>query len=111
VTLTHHDAVLGCLRAGGFSVALAGHAYAVLDAVVFGYVHTELSLPFATPAETQAVASAIFDALPPGAFPHLVELTKEQVLRPGYSFSNEPGWGLDLVLDGLERALERERSA
>lgn len=110
-TLTHHDAVLGCLRAGGFSVALTGHAYALLDAVVFGYVHTELTLPFTTPEETQAVARAIFEAMPPGAFPHLVELTKEQVLRPGYSFSNEPAWGLDLVLDGLERALAAERDA
>lgn len=110
VTLTHHDAVLGCLRAAGFSVALAGHAYAVLDAFVYGFVHTELSLPFSTPEETQAVVSAIFDAMPPGAFPHLVELTKEQVLKPGYAFSNELEWGLDLVLDGLERALAAERA-
>src|SRR3954469_6942011 len=30
-TLRHHDAVLGVLRAGGLPVALAGHAFAVLD--------------------------------------------------------------------------------
>lgn len=107
-TLTHHDAVLGCLRAAGFSVVLAGHAYAVLDAFVYGFVHTELTLPFSTPEETRAVASAIFEQLPPGAYPHLVELTREHVLRPGYAYANEFDFGLSLVLDGLERARAAE---
>jgi AcrR family transcriptional regulator len=108
-TLAHHDAVLGCLRGAGFSVVLAAHAYAVLDAFVYGFVHTELTLPFSTPEETQAVAGAIFDQLPPGAYPHLVELTREHVLQPGYAYANEFAWGLELVLDGLERARLAER--
>lgn len=108
-TLAHHDAVLGCFRAGGFSVALTAHAYAVVDSYVYGFVLTELNLPFKTTEETRELAGAIFDQLPPGAYPHLVELTKEHVLKPGYSYSNEFDFGLDLVLDGLERALEAER--
>ncbi len=109
-TLAHHDAVLGCLRRAGFSVPLAGHAYAVLDSYVFGFVHTELTLPFQSPEETREVAGAIFDQLPPGAYPHLVELTKEQVLKPGYAYANEFPFGLDLILDGLERALTAEQA-
>ena len=108
-TLAHHDAVLGCLRAGGFSVVLTAHAYAVLDSYIFGFVHTELTLPFQSSDETQDVVSAMFEQLPAGAFPHLVELTMEHVLKPGYSYGNEFDYGLDLILDGLERALERER--
>jgi AcrR family transcriptional regulator len=110
VTLAHHDAVIGCLRAGGFSVPLTAHAYAVLDSYVFGFVHTELSLPFQTTEETHAVASAIFDGVPPGAYPHLVELTTEHVLKPGYAYANEFDFGLELILDGLERALAAERA-
>jgi AcrR family transcriptional regulator len=110
-TLAHHDAMLGCLRAAGFSVPLAGHAYALLDSFIFGFVHTELALPFRTTEETHEVAGAIFDALPPGAFPHLVELTREHVLQPGYAFANELDFGLELILEGLERALARERDA
>jgi AcrR family transcriptional regulator len=110
-TLAHHDAVLGCLRRAGFSVALAGHAYAVLDSFVFGFVHTELTLPFQSPEETQAVARAIFDELPPGAYPHLVELARERVLQPGYAFANELPFGLELILDGLARAVSAERAA
>jgi len=110
-TLEHHDAMLGCLRRAGFSVPLAAHAYAVLDSFVFGFVHTELTLPFETSEETQAFASAIFDQLPPGSYPHLVELTREHVLKPGYAYGNEFPFGLELILDGLERALELELSA
>ena len=110
-TLEHHDAMLGCLRRAGFSVPLAAHAYAVLDSFVFGFVHTELTLPFQTSEETQAFASAIFDQLPPGSYPHLVELTREHVLKPGYAYGNEFPFGLELILDGLERALELELSA
>ncbi|HUQ01688.1 MAG TPA: TetR/AcrR family transcriptional regulator [Kofleriaceae bacterium] len=102
-TLAHHDAVLGCLRAAGFSVEMTAHAYAVLDSYIYGFVHTELQLPFETSAQTHEVAAAIFDQLPPGAFPHLVELTQEHVLKPGYRYGNEFGFGLDLILDGLER--------
>jgi AcrR family transcriptional regulator len=108
-TLTHHDAVLGYLRRGGFSIALTAHAYAVLDSYIFGFVHTELNLPFQSPEETHEVAAAIFEMFPPGAYPYLTELTAEHVLKPGYSFGHEFDYGLDLILDGLERALEREQ--
>jgi AcrR family transcriptional regulator len=107
--LAHHDAVIGCLRRAGFSVPLTAHAYSALDSYVYGFVHTELHLPFSTIEETHAVASGIFDQLPPGAYPHLVELAKEHVLKPGYSYGNEFAFGLELLLDGLERVAEREQ--
>ena len=44
--LRHHDTVLGCLRRNGFSVALAAHAFSVIDAYVYGFVLTEVNLPF-----------------------------------------------------------------
>ncbi len=34
----------------------------------------------------------------------MVELAVEHVMRPGYAFADEFGFGLDLLLDGLERA-------
>ncbi len=107
-TLAHHDAVLGCLRAGGFSLALTAHAYALLDSYIYGFVHTELNLPFQTTEETHDVAAAIFERLPPGSYPHLVELTKEHVLKPGYKYGNEFEFGLELILDGLARELDHE---
>ena len=105
--LAHHDAVLGCLRGGGFSITLTAHAYAALDSYIYGFVHTELNLPFQTTDETQEVAKEIFEQLPAGAFPHLVELATEHVLKPGYSFGDEFEFGLELIIDGLERARKR----
>jgi Tetracyclin repressor-like, C-terminal domain len=55
-TLRHHDAVLGCLRGAGFPVALAAHAYAVLDGYIYGFALQEASLPFETGPETSELA-------------------------------------------------------
>ena len=45
-SLRHHDAVLGNLRAAGFSMELTAHAYSVLDAYVYGFALTKMNLPF-----------------------------------------------------------------
>jgi AcrR family transcriptional regulator len=108
-TLAHHDAVLGCLRGGGLSLPLTAHAYALLDSYIYGFIHTELNLPFQTTEQTHEVAQAIFAQMPKGAYPHLVELTMEHVLKPGYAFGNEFAFGLELILDGLSRALQAEQ--
>jgi hypothetical protein len=46
----------------------------------------------------------IMARFPPGEYPHLTELTVEHVLQPGYDYGNEYQFGLDLIVDGLERA-------
>jgi AcrR family transcriptional regulator len=102
--LRHHDAVIGCLRQAGFSVALTAHAYSVLDAYIYGFALQEASLPFDTPEETAEVAETIMAQFPADTYPHLTELAVEHVLQPGYDYGNEYEAGLDLILDGLERA-------
>jgi AcrR family transcriptional regulator len=104
-TLRHHDAVLGCLRRAGFSLALAGHAYSALDSYIYGFALQEASLPFETGPETADLAQAMLAQFPADEFPYLAEFTFEYVLRPGYDHGHEYEYGLDLLLDGLERAL------
>ena len=106
--LRHHDAVLGILRNAGFSVPLAAHAYALLDSHIYGFALQESSLPFHTPEETAEVAQSIMESFPAGDFPHLTEIAVEHVLQPGYDFGDEFEYGLDLILDGLERAADRD---
>ena len=103
-TLRHHDAVLGILRTAGFSVELAAHAFSVLDSYIYGFALQEANLPFDTPEETAEVAQAIMAKLPADEYPHLAEMTVEHVLQPGYDYGNEFLFGLDLILDGLDRA-------
>jgi hypothetical protein len=108
-TLRHHDAVIGSLRRGGFSIEMAAHAYSVLDSYVYGFALQEASLPFDTAEETAEVAEMIFKQLRPDEYPYLTELTVEHVLQPGYDYGNEYEFGLDLILAGLERARDAAR--
>ena len=104
VTLRHHDAVIGCFRRGGFSIPMTAHAYALIDSYIYGFALQEANLP-ATGGEDMAdLAEAIIEPLPAGQYPHLMELTAEHVLQPGYDFGDEFEFGLDLILDGLEAA-------
>ena len=104
-TLRHHDAVLGTLRGAGFSVAMTAHAYALLDAYIYGFAIQEAALPFEGPDTVAEVAEPMMELFTTGAYPHLVELTTEHVLKPGYDLGDEFEFGLGLVLDGLSEAL------
>lgn len=105
VTLRHHDAVLGVLRGAGFRLPDAALAFATLDAFTYGFALQEAALPFDGP-ETVGEAAEAFAALPLDAFPHLVEMLTQHVMRPGYDFGAQFEVGLDLILDGLERLLD-----
>ncbi len=106
-TLTHHDAVLGCLRSAGFSWELTGHALALVDAFLYGFALQEANLPATGGAELSELADELIEPLPEGAFPHLTAFTTEHVRQPGIDFGAEFDFGLRLILDGLEAALDR----
>jgi hypothetical protein len=83
---------------------MAAHAFSALDSSTYGFALHEASLPFDTAAETAEAARMILAQRPADEYPHLTETTVEHVLRPGYDDGNEFAFGLDLLLDGLERA-------
>ena len=91
----------------GFSIELAAHAFSVLDSYIYGFALQERSLPFATPGQITGLPQAKLARFPADEYPHLAELTAEHVLQPGYEYSNEFEFGLDLILDGLERTCDR----
>ncbi len=103
-TLAHLDALIGILRGAGFSVVLTAHALSAIDAYVYGFAMQENALPFDTEERSTEVVQQILAAMPENEWPHLVEFSREHVLQPGYDYGKEFEWGLDLVLDGLERA-------
>ena len=103
-TLRHHDAVIGCLRAAGFGIALTAHAFSAIDSYVYGFAMQEANLPFQSPEQAALMAVTFLEQFPAADFPHLAELTLAHVMVPGYDYGDEFGFGLDLVLDGLERA-------
>ncbi len=104
-TLQHHEAMLATFARGGLPLPLMAHAYAVLDAFVYGFAMQEANLSVQGgegSAELAAEISADFD---PDQFPHLVRLTAEHVMQPGYAFGDSFEYGLDILLDGIEAAI------
>ncbi len=104
-TLRHHDSVIATLRAAGFSRAMTAHAYALLDAYIYGFAVQEASLPFEGPESVGSVAEPIMEAFAAGDHPHMVEMATEYYLQPGYDFGDEFAFGLGLILDGLAALL------
>ena len=101
--LRHHNSVIGTLRAGGFDIAMAAHAYSLLDSYIYGFALTKLNLPFDTSDDVAEVAQSMLEPFPPDEYPHMVEILTDHVMQPGYDYGEEFEYGLDLILDGVER--------
>lgn len=100
-TLRHHDAVIGTLRAAGFSAEMTAHAYALIDSYVYGFALQEASLPFEGPEGVGDVAEPIMELMSAGEYPHLVDMATSYYLQPGYDFGDEFEFGLGVILDAL----------
>jgi AcrR family transcriptional regulator len=100
-TLRHHDHVIGTLRRAGFSIQMTAHAYSLLDSYVYGFALQEASLPFDRETAPEVAGSILASSR--DAYPHLAELATEHVLMPGYDYGDEFEFGLELILDGLEK--------
>ena len=102
--LALHDAVLGCLRAAGFSPAMTVRAYSVQDAYIYGFALQERDMSpetaddFAATAQRQMVEYRAVLA----DYPNLVEVVGGHVAAAGYDYATEFRFGLDLILDGLD---------
>lgn len=103
IRMRYADAVVGCLRGAGFTSRTAIHAFLALDAYIYGFALQERSLPGGTPEELAGAGEDIRRDLPADEFPHLAE-TVETFLAADFSYEDEFAWGLDVLLDGLERA-------
>ena len=101
--IRNHDAVMGCLREGGFAFRDAVHAYSVMDAYIYGFALQERGLPFDAPEESAEVMRRQRETIPSmDEYPYLVEIATE-LEKAGYDYDEEFIFGLDLVLDGVER--------
>jgi AcrR family transcriptional regulator len=100
-TLRHHDRVLGSFRAAGFTLVMAAHAVSAIDGYLYGFALQEINLPLQSREQVAEVGENILRQLA-GEYPHLAEMIAEHALKPGYDYSEEFEFGLDLILDGLE---------
>jgi hypothetical protein len=85
---------------------MTAHAYAIIDACVYGLALQEASVPFEGAESAGQVADSIMQHFAVGDYPHLVEFATQHVLQPGSDFGDQFDFGLDLILDGLAAHLQ-----
>jgi hypothetical protein len=95
------DATFGALLDGGFTIEGALDAWNTLDSHLYGFTLQELNLPFEAD-EAPQVSAEVLQQLSGAEFPHVAQVIGH-VMTSGRL--EEFTFGLDLILDGLERRL------
>jgi AcrR family transcriptional regulator len=102
--LRYLDAVLGVLLAAGFPMPVVLRAVMALDSHTYGFVLQEQAWTFDSDAAPE-VAAAFARELPADAFRNLAAAAELAATSPGGAMVDFE-FGLDLILDGLERLLD-----
>lgn len=102
--LAYADRVLSTLIRAGLSPAVAGKAFLVLDSFIYGYERQRSILARDDGGDSTDMAQEVVDSIQPGAFPALAQVAAAYAEEP---FDEDAGFafGLDLLLDGIERLL------
>jgi AcrR family transcriptional regulator len=102
------NALLGALRNSGFSADTTYHAYHVLDAHIIGFSLWQSTHDFALPDEIGDVHAFLDRMIPRERFPHLNEHGLQHLEPGGFQDTSAFEYGLDLLLDSLERLRRAE---
>jgi hypothetical protein len=97
--LRYLDAVVGVLRGAGFDTATVARAFMALDSHTYGFTMQELALPFDA-ASAAGVAEEMAVRVFADGYPNLAAMA-ELAMSGAQLLDFE--FGLDLLLDGLER--------
>ncbi|HEY5629968.1 MAG TPA: TetR/AcrR family transcriptional regulator [Candidatus Limnocylindrales bacterium] len=106
--IAYADRVLGTLLRAGLSPAIAGNVFLVLDSYIYGYERQRSILARDDGGDSTDTAKTVGDAIAPGTFPALAQVAAAYSEQP---FDEDAGFafGLDLLLDGIERLLPEGR--
>jgi hypothetical protein len=98
------NAILGCLREAGFSADLTDRAYHALDSHITGFTLWAVQAQI-DPEKLPELAAAFLRDLPADEYPYLVEHVHQHLKERSPDDEGAFAFGLDLILDGLERLL------
>ncbi|MCW7459514.1 TetR/AcrR family transcriptional regulator [Leptospira bandrabouensis] len=99
--MTYFDTTLGCLHAAGFSLQTADHIINTIDSHIYGFILQELNFPI-DPNDFAKQAESFMPQLELSPFSHITNLGKE-VVSGKYNGIHDFAFGLNLILDGLEK--------
>jgi AcrR family transcriptional regulator len=102
------EAVLRTFREAGFSADLTHHAYHALDSHITGFTLWQVSMPFETKEELVDLAQGFLQEIPVDEYPYVIEHAEQHIAPSSPDGKTEFEFGLDLILDGLERLRESD---
>jgi AcrR family transcriptional regulator len=100
------EGVLRTLREAGFSPNMTHHAYHALDSHITGFTLWLVNMPFDSREELLDMAEQFIPRIPADRFPYVIEHANEHLEDPDPDEPSEFEFGLDLILEGLERRLD-----
>ena len=103
VRLRYLDAMVGVLRGAGFSLGDVARGFMYVDSLVYGHALTVSSWPFDVGNDPEAAEAMVRDHFA-DAYPNLVAMGELAMAEAG-AMPTDVEFGLDLILDGLERLL------
>lgn len=106
--LAYMEWLLGRLREGGFSPELTYHAYHALDAHILGFTlwqlgHSAAARDFGSGQSLADLAADFLRDIRGGGYPYLAEHVEQHIDPPSDGVVSEFEFGLDIILEGLER--------
>ena len=104
--LRYFDWVIGTLRRAGFSVDVALHAFSAIDSYVYGFARQQANMSSDEPSSPEA-AQELLAEIPTDQFPHLTEVITHYIRHGGYDPDTDFDFGLNLILDSLQRLLDK----
>jgi AcrR family transcriptional regulator len=105
--LRYFDWVVGTLRRAGFTLEMAARAFSLLDSYIYGFGRQQLNMSAGGDVKPEEATEAFLRAIPADEYPYLREMVVEHAMSSGYDESADFDFGLDLILDGLQRLLDR----
>ena len=103
--LHYFNAILGTLRRAGFPIDLASRAFSLLDSFIYGFCRQNIARP-EEEAENSPAAEAFLRTLPIKEYVYVAEMAERYAAGPAYDTDADFRFGLDLILDGLQRILD-----
>jgi AcrR family transcriptional regulator len=102
--LRYFDWVLGTLMTAGFSVDGAARAFSLIDSYVYGFGIQQFNFSAGSEAPPEEMAEAILAIIPAEEYPYLHRMASH-AMQVGYDAEADFDFGLEIILDGLERIL------
>ena len=104
--LRYMESILGTLRRAGFSAEMTDHGYHALESHIMGFTLWEVGMDLGSREDLARKATDFLGALEREELPHLAEHVEQHLKPRRPDDEGDFAFGLDLLLDGLERLRE-----